>query len=105
MPTKIDLPILAEYFPIQTYTPVYGDLIIKSGWLRQYFGFMIQYDTTKSEVSIIMEGMPRLLVTSPTSEHEKKTEKYALSKITNGWPGEWAVLRHDKTKNTSVWFI
>jgi hypothetical protein len=100
-----DLPPLAQYRTLSDYKPSYGDYIIWSGWLTTWHGVVTNYDDEAKELSIIFSGIPFILFTMDQDEQEKEIRKIKLSYIRGSSHGTWAVMQHDYSRNTNIWYI
>ena len=97
--------ILAQYKQLADYVPAYGDFIIRAGWINSDVGIVSNYDKKTDELYIIFSSLPLLLLTLSPEEQQKRTEKIRLGKIKDAAKGKWAVQQHDKTHNTTIWYI
>ena len=96
---------LAQYNPLSKYLPQIGDFVVWSGWFTTWSGIVNGFNPDTTDVSIIFAGMPYLLFTLSESEMKKSEKILPLSKITSALHGEFAVLKHDQTRNACIWFI
>lgn len=102
---KLDMPQLANYAPLPTYVPMYGDFVVWSGLFSTWFGVVCNWDDKTQQLGIIFDGLPLLLLTMAELDYSKNTRHVSLGKIRNSSPGTWAVFRHDQKHNAIVWFV
>jgi len=96
------LPPLAQYKPLDKYTPEYGDFVIWRKWFITWYGVVTGVDKF-SNLTVIFENSPTLLLTLRESEIPKHTKKIPLSNIFNrSIPG----LTFQKVeKGNVVWYV
>lgn len=88
---------LARFKNINEYSPKIGDFVIWHGWFRHWFGVIS--DPNPERLSIIVENLPKLLLTAPESERNKLIRYVPLDKIKSSFGGEYAVMQD------GVWFV
>jgi hypothetical protein len=103
MPREVELPPLATYKAIATWTPRYADFVVWSGWFRTWFGTINNYDVKSGKLSIIFEGTPRLLFTMNEAEMQKGVYIFDLNDIRNNKRGRWYIQQH--VDGNTVWYI
>jgi len=100
---RTDLPPLAHYRSLSEYSPQYGDFVIWSGWLTTWHGVVANNDG--DDLYVIFSNIPYLLFTLEAHEQERETRKMKLSAIRGAAHGTFAVLQHDHTRNTNIWYL
>lgn len=101
----IDGPPLARYRQLITYVPEVGDFVVWAGWFRTWYGVVNSVDPDGESVTIIFEGLPSLLFTLTADEQPKNTHEIKTGKIKSARSGSWAVMKHEKNHNATVWYI
>lgn len=90
---------LAKYKSLRTWKPQTGDFIIYHGWfINKWYG-IINEVAKDGRISVIKDGLPFLLLTTPTDQQQGKTTTMPSSKIARCRAGEFAVLQD------STWYI
>lgn len=102
---EVELPPLAQYFKLSTYSPSYGDTIIWCGWISTWIGVVSNYDVKTDDVYIIFSCVPAVLFTLEVNEQQQNTRVIKLSKIKSSFTGTFAVQKHNYEKNTNVWYL
>jgi len=102
---RIDIA-LAHYKNIEQWTPKVGDLIIKHGWIirTKWFG-IVNYIHNDGSLDIIIDGMIKLLVTSPADTIKSKSTLMTTAEIKNATSGTFAIQQSDSTSNSMVWYV
>lgn len=104
-PDKANLPSLAHFRRLNTYSPAYGDYFVWSKWFSTWHGVVKYHDLEKGEIHIIFAGVPFLLFTMTDGEQEAETRKIKLSEIRSAKQGKYAIQQQDKEANTGIWYI
>jgi hypothetical protein len=76
---------------IATYVPKISDFIIWHGFVKRWYGIIM--DVTPTEVVVVTENLPKLLLTMPEDEKIKRSKHIPISKIRSSRGGEWHVLQ------------
>ena len=100
---KIELPPLAVYRALSTWTPRYADFVVWAGWFRIWFGLVNDYDAKSGKVSIIFEGTPRLLFTLTESEMKKNVYVFDMADIHANKRGRWYIQQ--SVDGSTIWYI
>ena len=100
---NIEAPPLAIYKSIADYMPNYADFVIWSGWLRTWYGLVTDYDASKGQVAITIEGTPRLLVTMHEDEVRDNIMVFQLSDIRQMKRGRWYIQQ--KHGAQYIWYV
>ena len=100
---KVDLPPLATYRALATWTPRFADFVIWAGWFRVWFGIVNDYDAKNNKVSIIFEGTPRLLFTMTEAEMKKNCYVFDIDSIHNNRRGSWYIQQ--TVDGNTIWHI
>jgi hypothetical protein len=103
-PQRPDLPALAQYRSLTDYAPSYGDFVIWTGWFTTWHGVVSNYDIDRDELWVIFANVPFVLFTLEEAEQEQETRKMKLS-LVRGAHGTFAVMQHDYTRNTNIWYL
>lgn len=98
---------LALYLPIADYAPSVGDFVIWTGWVNTWYGTVMSVADDGLTVEITFEKLPVLLFTMTPDEIDdnKRNRVIPVYRIRGERTGTWAVQKHDKTKNASIWFV
>lgn len=105
-PNKADLPPLAHYRPLNSYTPQYGDYFVWSRWFSTWHGVVKFYDKDTGELQVIFAGVPFLLFTMTDEEQEAETYKIKLLEIRSAKQGKYAIQQQDQqAANAGIWYI
>ena len=99
----IELPPLATYRALATWTPRYSDFVIWAGWFRVWFGLVNNFDAKRNQVSLIFEGTPRLLFTLTEPEMKKNAYVFDTDFIRNNQRGRWYVQQC--IDGNTIWYI
>ena len=102
---NVELPPLAHYKPVGDYVPCFGDFAIWSGWFTTWHGVVSSFDQSSSVLTIIFGGTPKLLFTLTPEEQKVETSTVTLTQVRYGWRGSWAFLKHDRERNTNIWYV
>ena len=98
--------ILAQYRPRSQYTPIYGDYFVWSKWVTTWHGIVTNYDPMTDEISILVSGVPFLLLTMAEERQAKETIKVKLTHVRQARNGKFAILQQDKdAQNANIWYI
>lgn len=98
--------MLAQYRSRSQYTPAFGDYFVWSGWFTTWHGLVVNYDAKIDELSVVVSGVPFLLLTMVESDQPKETIRIKLSDVKTAANGKYAILQQDKAAgNTNVWYI
>lgn len=90
---------LARYDVLSRWTPAVSDFIVYHGlFFRHWYGIINSIDN-KGRLSIIKEGLPKLLLTMSEEEYEGNTIIVSTSKIKGAMSGAYSVLQN------GVWYI
>lgn len=87
---------------ILTYTPIYGDYLIWSGWFSTWHGFLIDFKQP-SRCVFMVAGLPLFLVNQ--SGIGKSIKTLDLEQIRNSKAGMFAVIRHSNEHQFPTWFV
>jgi len=88
---------LARFGNFSAYKPKVGDVIIWHGWFNHWFGIVTGME--KTDLVVLVEKLPKLLILMPEEERLVKTKRVPLMKLRKSIAGEYAVLQD------GVWFI
>lgn len=91
---------IAKHRDLEHWRPQIGDFIIYHGWLwRRWYGLISELDTKTGGFTVIMEGLPVLLLRLKSHEFGKNTKFFKPDDIISCGPGEYAVLQD------GVWYV
>lgn len=102
---KGELPPLAFYKSIQSYSPSYGDYFVWSRWFTTWHGVVTHWDIEAGTLSIVFAGMPFLLLTMSEQEQQKETRTLKIMDIKNAKNGKFAIQQQDPETKQPVWYI
>ena len=100
---EVELPPLATYRALATWTPRYADFVVWAGWFRIWFGLVNDYDAKHNKVSMIFEGTPRLLFTLTEAEMKKSAYVFELDYIRSNQRGRWYIQQC--IDGNTIWYI
>ena len=100
---NVELPPLATYKALSTWTPRYSDFVVWAGWFRIWFGLVNNFDPKDNKVSIIFEGTPRLLFTLTEAEMKANSYVFDLSYIHSNRRGRWYIQQ--SVNGNTVWHV
>ena len=90
---------LAKYRSLKTWKAQVGDFVIYHGlFMNRWYG-IINEVAKDGHVSVIKDGLPFLLLTTPVDQQQDKTITMPSSKMAGCRAGEFAVLQGD------TWYI
>lgn len=94
---------LAVYQDIQYWKPQVGDIIIKHGWFIRTKWFGVVSKIGGNKLTVIKDGMMRLLVRTPEESFISKSIDISVSKIKSSVRGGYTV--HQFNNNQVVWYV
>lgn len=102
---EIQAPPLAVYKSIADYVPAYADFIIWAGWLRTWYGIVLDYNAENQSIAIAFEGTPRLLFTMQDEEIHANVITISLPDVRRRkfLKGCWYAQQSNNGQN--VWYI
>jgi hypothetical protein len=89
-------------YPIISYNPCIGDLIIWSGWLSVWYGFLKETKDKKSCICVF-SALPILLVSQDTTY--KYIKELDLDYIRNSKNGRFAIFRNSSDLEKPILFV
>ena len=93
--TAVDL---AKYRSIAIWQPKVSDFIIYHGWFRtRWYG--IVSSVNGDELTVIKDGLPKLLFTMPPGEYAKNSVKVSVTSVRTSRGGEFHILQGD------TWYV
>ena len=89
---------LAKYRSLAIWQPKVSDFIIYHGWIRaRWYGIVSSIND--DEITIIKDGLPKLLFTMPPNEFQQNSVKLSASRIRSSRGGEYHILQGE------VWYV
>lgn len=88
---------LAKYNDIRNWKPKVGDILIWHGFFSHWFGVVNHFDG--SAVSVIKQGLPKLLFCLDESEYNSNTQSIAIGRIRSSRGGEFSIIQD------GIWFV
>jgi len=97
---------LIQYRSVRNWDPRVGDIIIKHGWWTRtkWFG-VVNFINPDGSLSIIKDGMMRLLVTTPLDAMRDKSIELSPDHIRRASSGSYAIMQQDPNTNMAVWYV
>lgn len=94
---NVNIP-LAKFSSITKWNPCVGDFILWHGlFWRRWCG--VVNAIYSDHVTIITDGLPKLLFTMPESDYNKNTISVLISSIRSSYGGEYHILQN------GVWYF
>lgn len=105
MPREVDIQLM-QYRGMQDWKPRVGDVVIKHGWFVRtvWFG-VVNFIKPDGVLEIIKDGVPRLLVTTPTDVMRSKTLDVSPGRIKSSSPGSYTIIQQDSSSGMVVWYV
>lgn len=97
--------MLAQYKPRIQYKPQFGDYFVWSKLFTTWHGLVVNYDHDTDELSVVVSGVPFLLLMMSEEDQAKEMIKVKLSDVKKAKNGKFAILQHETNQNANVWYV